>query len=111
MLPGGRRPFPAGGTPLHFYLTADIRLLSLHDEHRFMWMRSWRIIALIIITSLYFGMVYLRLWLNQFLHLGINSKVTEFIARVRWETLRDLAILTIIYAALVASITLGARKR
>jgi len=56
-------------------------------------------------------MVYLRLWLNQFLHLGINSKVTEFIARVRWETLRDLAILTIIYAALVASITLGARKR
>lgn len=73
-------------------------------------MRRRKLVLLVAFTAIYLLSAYARLWANQFSHPGIDGDWDAFEKLIRWETLRDLAILTIIYGLSLGTLVWFTRK-
>lgn len=67
--------------------------------------------VILIGAAIYFAAIYLRIQANGFAHPAMESNIDEFYDTIRWYTLRDIGILTILYGAVVSVFLWFRRKR
>jgi len=74
-------------------------------------MSRWKITVIVAATLLYALLVYVRKLLTFGVYVGPSSGKAAFFASIRWASLRDILILTVLYGLLVVALLWRKPKR
>ena len=73
-------------------------------------MPRWKILVIVAATLLYALLVYVRRLLTFGIYVGPPSGRAAFFASIRWASLRDIAILTLVYGLVLFALLWRNRK-